>query len=87
MRWIRVIREIRVQKMRWCDESICDASAPLCVSVPLWFKCDGAMDPRNLRKSVFIRVQNCDVCDDFVCDAFVSWFLRGCDVCDAAMVR
>jgi len=41
----------------WCDESICDVSVSLCASVPLWFICDGAMDPRHPFKSVFIRVQ------------------------------
>jgi hypothetical protein len=37
MRWIRVIREIRVQKLRCCDVSV-----SLCVSAPLWFNCDAS---------------------------------------------
>jgi len=78
LRWIRVIREIRVQNcdvtmVRWCDESICVfCGFPLrCLCVPLCLRasvvqlrwCDGSNQMRWIRVIREIRVQNCDGCD------------------------
>ena len=101
MRWIRVIRAIRVQNCDGamtpclcvsicdgCDGAMaqmkCDVSVPLCVSVPLWFNCDAAMTQIQCDGSVSSAKSASKKCDAFVCDAFVSSCLRGCDV---AMVR